>query len=412
MDYIVYKEDSVQNIIRKIEGISGELTTEGTALKKLGRDMISLSYLRSFGSSIQKAEKKLYDINDGWAALRQAMQRVDELMQSTETELVRRIQSGDVGGNHQIQKGQDTQTVSIRNWVDHIKNIFKDIVEKNKKSYEAYLKEANEARVYDDKGTYGGNQSNAKDHISQYDQYIQMIEKNTGRKLSHEDLEKYLGGMANEGCGYMAIVNQIMKHYEGRADDFQRDFGFPMYDAQRGDLNYDMLMVDLYSSTDNHNKFLFWDTRNNREDYNFGDGLFRYDYYTDTERRGTSQADQIYRMNLYLEEHGMELNADTYSRNQITVDNYDEFAKKGQVVINTGHPLYMRRADGSYKIWSDGSNHADGGHAMTITGVETINIDGVPTKVFRVSSWDQIYYINPADKNGMTSYYISTIKKK
>ena len=70
---------------------------------------------------------------------------------------------------------------------------------------------------------------------------------------------------------------------------------------------------------------------------------------------------------------------------KVTVDNYHEYAKKGQVIIST-RPLnlWKRKADGSYML----VDTRDGGHAMTVTGVTE---DGR----FIVSSWGETYYLNP-----------------
>lgn len=263
--------------------------------------------------------------------------------------------------------------------------------ERRRQSIEAANKRHVFEDDYNDKGIlYGGKQHGPMEDRAGYDDYRDIIYKNTGRRLTDEQLAVYLRRMNNEGCGYMAMTNAIMMRYEGRAADFERDFGFPMY--KNGELNYNELMVDIYSTTDNHSKGLFGgDKYNEREDYSSGDGFFDYDILTDDDGKGNNKNDVEYRLEKYLSDNGLDGNVKVYSKNKITVSNYAEMAKDGPIMISVGKPYVLRNADRS--VYRESPN----GHCMMITGVEN--------GMFVVSSWGQKFYIDPNDKTGFTNFH-------
>ena len=270
---------------------------------------------------------------------------------------------------------------------------------------------ANSARVFDEKRIgareYGARQGGPFEDRSAWNAFRALIEKNTGRRLNDQELELYLMRLRDEGCSYAAGVNAIMRAYEGRAEDFEREFGFPMY--QDGHLNFDMLLVDFYSSTDNYSRDSYGNyVYDPYEDYNPAEDGDRsgYDPFTDTTGSGPNQARQADRMSKYLSEHGLSFQIHSYSGDQITPETYQTYAAQGEITIGVGYPMYLRNTDGSFVMWSDGAsgmtNYSDSGHRMSVTGVT----DGGQ---FVVSSWGERYLVDPNDAHGYMSFQVFTI---
>ena len=187
-----------------------------------------------------------------------------------------------------------------------------------------------------------------------------------------------------------------------------------MYD-DFGNLNYDLLLVDFYSSTDN------WH-RNEDGDYVFDeledydaekDNIDGYDYYKDISGNGVFPNDTIPttdlekdRMSKFLGEHGINFTVSEYNQNEITPENYAQYAAQGDVIINCGgnlnrlHPEIDR--DTVFYMWTtDGERVSCGGHVMSVTGVTD---DGR----FIVSSWGEQYYIDPKEVQS-PSFMVYTI---
>lgn len=229
--------------------------------------------------------------------------------------------------------------------------------------------------VFDDTGDYGGDQGAPQNQTGQRAEELYDIVREHFPDMSDEEIESYLKKLNTEGCSYVATINTIFAAYEGREEEFERIFGFPMY--KDGDLNYNELLVDFYCETDNHNKGLFGgDKIDSSEDPGIEEG------------NGATSSQQIYRAEKYLHDKGVEV--DISKRNDITVENFNEFAEDGYVVIN-----YF---DGPLQN-EDGSTRQNiTGHSMTITGVTD---DGR----YIVSSWGEKYYIDPSQGRINYVYY-------
>ena len=221
--------------------------------------------------------------------------------------------------------------------------------------------------VFDDEGLYGGDQGapravwRAEEKAELY-QIVRQYYPN----MSDDEIRDYLDKLNNEGCGYVAIINTIFAAYEGREEEFEKTFGFPMY-GNDGDLNYNHLLVDFYSATDNHNRFLFWDTVNNNEDP------------SSTKGSGTTPSSRKYRTSLYLSDKGVEVDIDTNVK--VTPENFSQVSNDRYIVIRY-HNGNLQYEDGST------AQYINGGHAMVVTGVTE---DGR----YIVSSWGDKYYIDP-----------------
>ena len=84
----------------------------------------------------------------------------------------------------------------------------------------------------------------------------------------------------------------------------------------------------------------------------------------------------------YLTEKGVKMGK-ARTDAKITVDNFEEYSKKGQVVLDI-HDVV---------IYKDDHRQRCGGHAVVVTGVTE---DGL----FVVSSWGGKYYLDPKQLNG------------
>ena len=202
------------------------------------------------------------------------------------------------------------------------------------------------------------------------EQYRKIIEKNVSKgdykkiASSHEKLANYLSEINSHGCGYAALVNTIFNYYLRKEDEFRETFGYDMYDKY-GDLNYDLLLVDIYTSRKKPAKHESLNT-DNQDDF-AGEFMINHDV-------SSSAADHV----------------------NITPENYYEYVLNGYQVIvqltNCKDFEYTKQYDSKYHAYVMSCTPYDGngdpeGHAMTITGVTD---DGR----FIVSSWGDKYILD------------------
>ena len=224
---------------------------------------------------------------------------------------------------------------------------------------------------------YGGRQHGPKEDIERGDEtairlYTDIIRENTGRTLSREELLRYLDavrdedgntvvpGLNSEGCEYAAIVNTIFEYYthrENGAEEFQRKFGFPLRDHQNR-LNYNAILVDVYSKYDDPNYTGLTDDRAERS-------LERYMAEPGKDGHSSVQVD-------------MKINA------TVTTTNIDNYIRDGKQVIVSAHNFILYTEDGR-TIKRPGK-----GHSMVVTGITE---DGR----YIVSTWGGKAYIDPKD---------------
>ena len=259
----------------------------------------------------------------------------------------------------------------MRDWVDQqIQNIVTD--------------------PFDSWGKYGGDQGDIVTDFANHKKYREIIERNTGRKLTNAEFRAYLKRMSNEGCGYIAICNAIFAAYKGNAEGFKERFGFDMYKG--ADLNYNELFVDLYSNWDNKNTSGEFDNYGDYDSEDDGD-MDGYDYWKDTTGNGT-QIDWRSEIAVqYLEDHGVTATSESHSEAVLTADMYNEMVnnsgvERGQVQIRmSGQPAYLYDEHGNVAATYKG------GHAMTVTGTTGSGENAM----LIVSSWGKTYYIKPSD---------------
>ena len=113
--------------------------------------------------------------------------------------------------------------------------------------------------LYDDKGQYGGNQDAFKNRNDVHEWWFlrwgkdcdlyDFIRQHPGyADMTNEEIEALLDTFADNGCGLVAETNMIFAEFEGRQEEFEKAFGFPMYN-KKGELNYEMLAMDYFLST-------------------------------------------------------------------------------------------------------------------------------------------------------------------
>ena len=246
--------------------------------------------------------------------------------------------------------------------------------------------------VFDDDGAYGGDQGGPKSEWGFWSEKKELynIVREYYPDMTDKQIETFLKKLNSEGCGYVAVMNTIFAAYEGREAEFEETFGFPMY--YKGDLNYNKMLVDLYSATDNHVSSGGSDTIDFYEDYDPETEGKRedYNYLKYKTGRGTNTLDREYRTQLYLKEKGVDVKITTSI--DVDLNNINDLCKDGYVVISY-HDGNLQDINGNTV------QYIDGGHAMTITGSTS---DGR----YIVSSWGEKYYIDPNDiieKDGKTT---------
>lgn len=213
----------------------------------------------------------------------------------------------------------------------------------------------NPVYIHDDGKHYGGNQSSAKNRWGQGErEELRKIVKKYFTDYDDTKIGVLLSEMESEGCNYMAWVNTIFGQYVGREEEFEKDFGFPMYD-ENGYPNYDLVMLDFYCT----------------------EGEIDGKTYGLTKKTSES------RWESYLKSKNVKVDVVNLD---VTVNTFDELSKQGEIVVAIS-PLRLRNIEGKLV------DKRDIGHAMVITGIEKIN----EKKMYKVSSWGRSYYIDPDD---------------
>ena len=214
--------------------------------------------------------------------------------------------------------------------------------------------------LYDDVGSYGGNQGQMESDFLNDPVRREEILSNLREyypEMTDKDAYKYLAGLNTVGCGYVALVNSIFMQYEGKPTLFENTFGFPMY--KDGDLNYDRLLLDMYATTDKSNM-------------NIGkNGL----------PSSTTEKSRNQIINNYLNSKGVYVTTDYHAN--VNVNNYRSIVEKGGKVILSYHDDCMYDVNGV-------PHYLDGGHAISVTGI-TENGNMI------VSSWGEVYTVNPSE---------------
>ncbi|MCL2136391.1 MAG: hypothetical protein FWH40_02545 [Coriobacteriia bacterium] len=105
----------------------------------------------------------------------------------------------------------------------------------------------------DERGLFGGSQRGPKDYFKNSDlrnsELLPILKRYEAFKnMTDKEQRELLSQINSTGCGYTVLANSIMEQYFFRPEDFERDFGFPLFRTEKGKqvLNYEMLLVDIY----------------------------------------------------------------------------------------------------------------------------------------------------------------------
>lgn len=204
----------------------------------------------------------------------------------------------------------------------------------------------------DDDIHFGGNQSYCYDNWPNSE--VRDIVRKYFPNYSDAQIENLLDEMQNEGCNYTALANTIFSIYIGREEEFEKTFGFPMYD-ENGYPNYNLVMLDFYC--------------------NEGE--------IDGKEYGLTKKTSESRWEHYMKKKGIKVDVVNID---VNIDNFEEISKQGEIIVAIS-PLRLRNSNGKLV------DTRNGGHAMVVTDVVTIN----GKKMYKVSSWGDDYYIDPDD---------------
>jgi hypothetical protein len=66
--------------------------------------------------------------------------------------------------------------------------------------------------------------------------------------FTDDQINELLDGIEVRGCGYTALANDIVTHYYFRPEEFEREFGFPLFREEGGRQvpNFELLVSDLF----------------------------------------------------------------------------------------------------------------------------------------------------------------------
>lgn len=204
-----------------------------------------------------------------------------------------------MGKVHKVKESaQKSSEEKERGFLEKVKDMWKRWTgDRNVEPYEI------DSIVFDEDKEYGGDQGapkGEKDEKRQNDLFS-IIHGNIP-EIERKNLDEYLRKVNSEGCGYVALTNTILTYFEGREEEFEEAFGYSMYD-ENGNVNYDMLLVDLYSSWDNipdgEDEVDEWNDYDEDDDGDRDD----YDYWNDESGSGTSQYERAHYLENFMEEH-------------------------------------------------------------------------------------------------------------
>lgn len=248
------------------------------------------------------------------------------------------------------------------------------------------------------------------------------------KNYSQTEIAKLMDKINSEGCGYVAMVNNIFVEYEGREKEFERVFGFPMYD-KKGRANYNYLLVDFYASTDDR----YYIDEPMGATALVNDVILQYIDGREDEFRAKYGCDPLIDGN-YINQEAAQRILDEYQTNSVATlessgtttysleNRFKHYMEQKGISCSTkslrGDPMPSSTEINKYLDEGQNVNIAVGGfnlykengkvaaknvedHWMTITGVTE---DGR----YIVSSWGERYYLKPSELKG-ADFYITDI---
>ena len=199
-----------------------------------------------------------------------------------------------------------------------------------------------------DSKQYGGNQEDFCVGNNAYlleDENINALLDKFFPNATDEEKLAYLGSIGPHGCGYVAVANIAFKMMEGYEEEFQNNFGYPMYNIVLKDgnvsvdYNYETLTLELYSELNARGRTI-------QEATEYARGMYSDDMF----------------LEYYLESkyHIYDYNKDSKVIKINAYDNYFMIAEDGSACIGTsGHGIIIteKTEDGKVYISSYGEKY-------------------------------------------------------
>lgn len=193
--------------------------------------------------------------------------------------------------------------------------------------------------------------------------------------------------IADYGCGYVCVANKVFHYFEGREEEFENTFGYPMYKVNyKGDIdfNYEIFILKFFNYSINNRNY---------KPVNYDDiikGLTSDKNTINSSITGNTvnpcelalPLDKSFgKVSNYLKNYGLDANAIFY-KESIGSYNIDD------IVASENFTLYIENSLGFKSIYKDNVPC----HYIYITGYTA---DGMPI----VSSWGEkyIFDINSGD---------------
>lgn len=252
--------------------------------------------------------------------------------------------------------------IDISSKLQHLRDL-RELLKENQ------LKVSNNPAYSSDYNYYGGRQHGCKirwenEEDTTFQRQASGIIHKYYPYYTNKEIYEFLVEMKSHGCHYMAVVNTIFAHYIGREDEFEKDFGFPMYD-ENGHVNSDLVMLDFYA-------------RQHKKDHGHSS-------------LGPNEINDQWQD--YLKQKHVKVQVNIID---LDINEFDELAENGEIII-VYSPLRLRDKNGNLV------DTRRSGHGTVITETEFIN----GKLMYKVSSWGLEYWIDPDDyKNviGSTIY--------
>lgn len=199
-------------------------------------------------------------------------------------------------------------------------------------------------KLFDNKGMYG-----ARQRLNSKDKDLYEVLRMFYPEWTDAQCKAQIERLAPEGCGYASMANAVFYSYEGRAEEFENAYGISMY--KNGDLNYDELVLYLYTQYDN-------------------------DTY-----QGLTPGEQNDILSDFLGQGGHSVNTSYFY--QTSPSQIPDDLNKGFLTFSTQGAFDITPVNGGKTL------HFEGAHDMSVTGV-------APDGRLIVSTWGGKYYIDPA----------------
>ena len=255
----------------------------------------------------------------------------------------------------------------------------------------------------------------------EYDSVKNFLVDNYG--MSKSDASILLTSVDDKGaCSYASVANEIFTSFIGKEQEFQKKFGFSMYDSKTNKPNYNQLLADLYlnyNTDDYGGKLLTTDTHGNvvvdkRLLSSKLDPLGRHILDASNQMYlSTTKGKDVDRINRYLGMKGIEYKSSVLKEYNNYKDNQKitSLAKKIQNGLKNGKSysmgVYSYGSDIHF-ISTDGSMHNDSTRTWNEGDGHSVFISNVSDDGIIVASWGHEFLIPFNDLKNQKAMWLIT----